>query len=169
LHGFGQLDPQLQQLAFSLPADALGKLSPLLMPLGLQGRIIVECPHFDFNAQGWHGTLQARLEQVQSSLSPVKPLGDYQLTFIADGQKATLAVQTLQGALQLQGAGQLTLVPDTARRFSITRPAMPSALTISGLASTDSEHQQALQALLRVLGNPLDQTRFSWGYTWQAA
>lgn len=165
---------QVQQLKLSLPADTLGKLSPLLMPLGLQGHLHLECPDFALDGQGWHGKCLARMAQVQSSLTSIRPLGDYQLTLLADGQQATLEIDTLQGKLQLQGTGQLTLTQAaTNHRFSM-RPATPESLTMNGIASTDAEHQQGLQGLLRVLGNPsvnnsVNNTRFRWGFTWQGS
>lgn len=165
---------QVQQLKLSLPADTLGKLSPLLMPLGLQGHLYLECPDFALDGQGWHGTCKARLAQVQSSLTSIRPLGDYQLTLLADGQQATLAIDTLQGKLQLQGTGQLMLTPVTTSHPLSMLPATPESLNIQGIASTDAEHQQGLQGLLRVLGNPsvnnsVNNTRFRWGFTWQAS
>ena len=60
---------------------------------------------------------------ASSSLSPVSPLGDYELHLEADGSQIKARLHTLQGPLQLEGGGAWTV--GTKPAFFITARAPP--------------------------------------------
>ena len=80
---------------------------------------------------------QARLEalQVSSRLSTLKPMGSYRMT-LNGGATPTLKLDTLEGNLQLTGAGQW----------------VGSRLHFNGVASATPEREAALSNLLNIIG-----------------
>lgn len=91
---------------FSLPAAALGLFLPRLEPLGLGGEVHVQIPRLAIapgTARG-HAALQWR--SAGSALTPVSPLGDYELRVEANGFKGRSTLTTLHGPLQLAGRGE---------------------------------------------------------------
>jgi general secretion pathway protein N len=83
----------------------------------------------------FEGQLTLDLLAMSSRLSTLSPLGDYRLT-IAGGDVPTLALQTLQGALQLSGSGQI----------------VGSRIRFSGEAAASPEQQDVLSNVLNIIG-----------------
>jgi general secretion pathway protein N len=81
------------------------------------------------------GQITLDLLAMSSRLSTLSPLGDYRLT-IAGGDVPTLALQTLKGALQLSGSGQV----------------VGSRIRFSGEAAASPEQQDALSNVLNIIG-----------------
>lgn len=73
--------------------------------------------------------------RVASRLSTLRPMGSYRIT-LQGGAPATLAVDTLEGSLQLSGTGQW----------------VGSRLRFSGEASAAPEREAALANLLNIIG-----------------
>lgn len=85
------------------------------------------------------GSAQLDLASFASRLSTLDALGSYRLTIRGDaarGDATTLALSTLEGALQLSGAGQFT-----GSRFSF-----------NGQANAAPGSEQALANLLNIIG-----------------
>jgi general secretion pathway protein N len=82
------------------------------------------------------GTMRLQLQDIASRLSPVRPLGSYQLTLDWRGQQAPLALTTLRGPLLLTGSGRL----DRGR------------MQFSGRAQAEPGQEQRLGNLLNLLG-----------------
>lgn len=83
------------------------------------------------------GDFQLHLNNLSSRLSPLETLGSYSLSFSAQpGAPAALQLQTLSGALQLQGQGQWTL---QGLRFQAQASAAPGS-------------EDALNNLLNIIG-----------------
>ncbi len=80
---------------------------------------------------------QARLDAlaISSRLSTLRPMGSYRLT-LQGGAAPTLALQTLQGDLQLSGSGQW----------------VGQRLRFAGEASATPEREGALSNLLNIIG-----------------
>jgi general secretion pathway protein N len=81
------------------------------------------------------GSLTLDMLEMSSRLSTLAPLGDYRLR-IAGGDVPSLQLQTLQGALQLQGSGQV----------------VGSKIRFSGEASAAPEREAALSNVLNIIG-----------------
>jgi general secretion pathway protein N len=81
------------------------------------------------------GSITLDMLAMSSRLSTLAPLGDYRLR-IAGGDVPSLQLQTLQGALQLQGSGQV----------------VGSRIRFSGEASAAPEREAALSNVLNIIG-----------------
>ena len=82
------------------------------------------------------GSMTLEMNDIASRLSPVKPLGTYNLTFDWRGQQATATLKTAQGPLLLSGSGM----------FANGR------LQFSGKAETEAGQEERLANLLSLLG-----------------
>jgi general secretion pathway protein N len=81
------------------------------------------------------GNATLDLLEMSSRLSTLSPLGDYRLQ-IAGGDVLTLNLQTLQGALQLSGTGQV----------------VGARVRFTGEASATPQQQDALSNVLNIIG-----------------
>lgn len=54
-----------------------------------------------------HGTVNLVMDDIASRLSPVKPLGSYNLSVEWNGQQAQMLLKTIKGAMLLNGSGTL--------------------------------------------------------------
>ncbi len=95
---------ELANADISLPAAALG-LVPRLAPLGLTGDMHLQVPNLSIGRSATRGSATLQWRAAGSALSPVSPLGDYELRFEAEGPVVRTALTTLQGPLQLDGQG----------------------------------------------------------------
>lgn len=82
-----------------------------------------------------NGRAQLDALQLTSRLSTLKPMGSYRLT-LSGGATPTLGLSTLEGALQLTGAGQW----------------VGAKLRFEGVASASPERLDALSNLLNIIG-----------------
>ncbi len=81
------------------------------------------------------GRAQLDATQISSRLSTLKPMGSYRVTLLGGGTPS-LALETLEGSLQLSGSGQW----------------VGSKLRFEGLASAAPERLEALSNLLNIIG-----------------
>lgn len=120
--------------------------SALLVGLGtpwntlqLQGSLALSSQQLELQWQpsGWHlaGRAQLDAHQMSSSLSTLKPMGSYRLA-LEGGPEPTLQLTTLEGSLQLSGAGRWG----------------PGGLRFEGEASAAPERAEALANLLNIIG-----------------
>lgn len=119
-----------------LPAAVLGLGVPKLAPLGLTGEVLIHVASLSVarDAMTGHATLQWRA--AGSALTPVSPLGDYEVRFDGEGPTVHALLRTLSGPLRLDGKG------------SWTRGDRPAFLAMARVAP---QHQQQLEPLLRLI------------------
>ncbi len=86
-----------------LPAAALGLGMPRLAPLRLTGDVLVDIPHLSLERGRVHGDATLQWRAAGSALTPVSPLGDYEVRFKAVGPAVYATLSTLEGPLQLDG------------------------------------------------------------------
>ena len=72
---------------------------------------------------------------MSSSLSTLRPLGSYQM-LLKGGEQPSLDLRTVQGSLQLQGAGRWTA----------------ARLRFEGEARAEAGHEAELSNLLNIMG-----------------
>jgi general secretion pathway protein N len=89
----------------------------------------------------WSGQGSAELAQVSFALSPVRPLGDYRLAWVARQAGLEWSVSTLRGLLRLEGKGAWS----ARQGAQFTGHAAP-------VAGAAPEQVRRLQSLLDVLG-----------------
>jgi len=123
-----------------LPAEGLAGLGAPLNTLAPSGVIKLSWNLLDIARQGQTVAVQGRtvlsLTDMGSRMSPVKPLGSYDMAMDWRGQRADLALRTVRGALLLSGSGTL----ENGR------------LRFSGQASAAEGYEDTLGNLLNLLG-----------------
>jgi general secretion pathway protein N len=123
-----------------LPAESLAGLGAPLNTMAPSGRMRLSWNVLDLARSGQAVSVTGRtvltMADMGSRVSPVKPLGSYEMALDWHGQNAQLNLRTLKGALLLSGAGAL----DRGR------------LTFSGQATAAEGYEESLGNLLNLLG-----------------
>jgi general secretion pathway protein N len=126
--------------AVSLPAERLAGLGAPLNTIQPSGRMRLSWTPMQVARQGnaveLNGTTTLQMDDIASRLSPIKPLGAYQLIMDWRGQQAQLALKTLKGPMLLQGSGSLN----------------NGRLQFSGTAEAEAGQEERLANLLNLLG-----------------
>ena len=88
-----------------LPAAALSLGMPRLAALRLTGDVLVDISQLSLEPGRVQGAATLQWRAAGSALTPVSPLGDYEVRFSAAGPAVHAALRTLVGPLQLDGKG----------------------------------------------------------------
>jgi general secretion pathway protein N len=104
---FSPFSAEIADAGFVLPAAALGLAVPRVALIEPTGDLLVHVPRLVVADKQISGKVLVQWQAAGSSLSPVSPLGDYELRIEGEsgGLEATLA--TLKGPLHLDGKGPL--------------------------------------------------------------
>jgi len=123
-----------------LPAAGLAGLGAPLNTLALSGTIKLAWNVLDLARQDRTVAVQGRtvlsMTDMGSRLSPIKPLGSYEMAMDWRGQQADLTLRTVRGALLLSGSGQLS----------------NGRLRFSGQAAAADGYEESLGNMLNLLG-----------------
>ncbi len=123
-----------------LPADGLAGLGAPLNTLAPTGSIKLTWNKLDLLRQENMVTVQGRtvlsLADMGSRMSPVKPLGSYEMVMDWRGPQADLNLRTVRGALLLSGTGML----------------QNGRLRFSGQAMAADGYEETLGSLVNLLG-----------------
>ena len=126
-----------------LNAEQLSLLGAPFNTLRLSGDVLMSWQELQVNLQAKQiniiGLIQIDFKKIASALSPIKPLGEYQLTMEWLSQQAKINLNTLAGPLQLHGKGIF----------------QQGRLQFSGVAYADAGKEKQLSLLLNLLGRPL--------------
>lgn len=140
--GWQRMQLNLAPFQSQWPTELLTGLGTPWNTLRFEGRLHIASPGMTLQWRAGRsqlqGSLDLRAQDLASRLSTLRPLGSYQFTVDApagsDG--ATLALQTLQGDLQLQGQGEW----------------IAGRLRFRGEASAAPGREAALANLLNIVG-----------------
>lgn len=99
----GRLSIQDTDALFS--ASFIGEIFPAATLIAPQGQIRLHTSELVFGQQNLEGNAMLEWQGAGSSLSNVRPLGDYRLDITGAGKTANLKLTTLRGALDLAGQG----------------------------------------------------------------
>lgn len=127
---------ELANADIGLPAEALSLGLPKLAPLELTGMVNLRISTLSIGRNAAQGSATLQWRSAGSALSPVWPLGDYELRWEGQGREGRVTLQTLQGPLQLRGQGSWS----TGR-----------APVFAGTADVPPEYQQQLVPFLRLI------------------
>ncbi len=131
---------QVSPAAVSLPAERLAGLGAPLNTIQPSGRMRLSWEPLQLAREGQLvsllGTMRLRMDDIASRLSPVKPLGAYELIIDWRGQQAQLALNTLKGPMLLSGTGTIT----------------DGRLQFSGKAEAEAGQEDRLANFLNLLG-----------------
>ena len=96
---------ELADADINLPAAVLGLGVPQLAPLKLGGDLLLHVATLSIGRSQTRGNATLQWRAASSALTPVSPLGDYELRFEDEGVAMHASLRTLQGPLQLDGKG----------------------------------------------------------------
>ncbi|NJM43960.1 MAG: type II secretion system protein N [Brachymonas sp.] len=137
--GWQRAGVQINAPAVNLPAQWLSGLGAPWNTLGPAGQLTLSAPTLQLDwAAGrvaMQGNAQLDLLDMSSRLSTLSPLGDYRL-LLSGGDVPAINLQTLQGALQLSGSGQI----------------VGSRIRFAGEASAAQGSEAALGNVLNIIG-----------------
>lgn len=123
-----------------LPAERLAGLGAPLNTIQPAGRMRLEWTPLritrEGNALAVSGTTTLHMDDMSSRLSPIKPLGAYQLIMDWRGSQAALDLKSVRGPLLLNGSGKL----------------VNGRLQFSGRAEAEEGQEDRLANLLNLLG-----------------
>ena len=120
----------------SLPATVLGLGLPKLAPLGLTGDVLLHVASLTIERKEMQGNATLLWRDAGSVLTPISPLGDYELRLDGEGATVHAYLRTIQGPLRLEGKG------------SWANGNNPVFLATAQVAA---EYQQQLAPLLRLI------------------
>ena len=131
---------QISPATLDLPAERLSSLGAPLNTIQPSGQMRLSWQPLQLAlAQGTMsltGQMDLAMQDIAARLSPVKPLGAYNLRLAWHGQTAEVALTTLKGPMLLDGSGILN----------------NGRLTFSGTAQAAAGQQERLANLLNLLG-----------------
>jgi general secretion pathway protein N len=131
---------QISPAAVLLPAERLAALGAPLNTIQPSGQMRLSWEQLQLVRQGGKsemtGAMKLEINDVASRLSPVKPLGAYELALDWRGQQASVTLKTVKGPMLLYGSGI----------FSNGR------LQFSGTAQAEAGQEESLANLLNLLG-----------------
>lgn len=99
---------ELMNADLNLPARALGMGIPKLATLGLTGDMNLHIARLSLGRSTTLGSVTLQWLVAGSALSPISPLGDYELRLNGNGATVQATLHTLKGPLQLEGQGSWT-------------------------------------------------------------
>ena len=130
---------KLREVTASAPASLLPMAVPALAIWNPGGTLDFVTANFNYAGGDSFGKANVTWRQASLALSPVKPLGEYGLAIDAHDGALNYQLNTVSGALQLEGKG---------------RWAANGAPTFLGSARAQPNYAAQLADLMRLLGNP---------------
>lgn len=127
---------ELANADIRLPATALGLAVPKLAPLGLTGDVSIHVASLSLARDAVEGNATLQWLTAGSSLTPVSPLGNYELRLDGAGRTIHAYLRTMEGSLRLNGQG------------SWTRNHRPA---FNAMAHVPEQHRKQLVPLLRMI------------------
>lgn len=126
--------------AISLPVERLAALGAPLNTVQPSGQMRLTWKQLQLTRRDGKfemtGSMNLEMNDIASRLSPIKPLGTYNLALDWHGQQASVTLKTVKGPMLLNGSGT----------FSNGR------LQFSGKAGADAGQEEMLANLLNLLG-----------------
>lgn len=119
-----------------LPAAVLGLGVPRLAPLGLGGDVLVRISNLSVARGALAGNATLQWRAAASALTPLSPLGDYEVRLQGKGRTVDASLRTIEGPLQLEGKGTWS---------------HGGASTYSAVARVPAQHRAQLAPLLRLI------------------
>jgi general secretion pathway protein N len=131
---------EISPAAILLPAERLAGLGAPLNTVQPSGQMRLSWNQLQLTRDGnkvdMTGAVNLEMNEIASRLSPVKPLGAYNLAMDWRGQRAQLKLTTIKGPMLLNGSGML----ENGR------------LQFSGKAEAEAGQENRLANLLNLLG-----------------
>ena len=136
---------EIADAGIRVPAAVLGLGLPRLAPLRLSGEVLISVPRLSVERGRVDGEATLQWRAAGSALTPISPLGEFEVQVKAVGSAVHAALSTLEGPLQFEGKG--TWSNGAAPRFLIT-------------ARVPAQYQEQLAPLLRLIAVERDAGSF---------
>lgn len=130
---------QVSSGAMAVPASLLAGLGTPFNTLDLQGDVRIDWSDWRLFGNDVFGPATVTINDMQTRISRVKPLGSYLAIWQAQGASSTLDLSTLKGPLSLAGHGTFAA----------------QGASFNGTASADDAQRENLAGLLNLLGRPI--------------
>jgi general secretion pathway protein N len=131
---------QVSPGAISLPAERLAALGAPLNTIQPSGQMRLSWETLQLTQQNGKiamvGTMNLEVNDLASRLSPIKPLGSYNLALAWQGTQAGLTIKTIKGPMLLNGSGMFS----------------NGHMQFSGTAQAEAGQEQRLANFLNLLG-----------------
>lgn len=127
---------EIANAEIDLPAAVLGLGVPKLAPLGLTGDVLLHVASLTIERKEMQGNATLQWRNAGSVLTPISPLGDYELRLDGEGATVHAYLRTIQGPLQIDGKGSW---------------ANGNHPVFLATARVPAQHQQQLAPLLRLI------------------
>lgn len=127
---------ELENADIRLPATVLGLGVPKLAPLGLTGEVLIHVASLSITRNAMVGNATLQWRTAGSTLTPVAPLGDYEVRLDGEGRTLHAYLRTIEGPLRLEGKGSWTFDRNPA---------------FLAMARVPAQHQRELAPLLRLI------------------
>jgi general secretion pathway protein N len=127
---------EIADAEINLPATVLGLSVPKLAPLGLTGDVLLRVASVMIERKAMQGNATLQWRDAGSVLTPISPLGDYELRLDGEGATVHAYLRTIQGPLRLEGKGSW---------------ATGNHPVFLATARVPAQHQQQLAPLLRLI------------------
>ncbi len=127
----------IQDARLELPAALLGVLSPTLQAAALSGQLSLKVSEVRYDSSHAAGKAHAYWKGAGSSLSRIRPLGNYLLDLNGQGNGLDFHLTTIRGPLTLTGSGSWH--PGKQPNIQVT-------------ATPEASARQQLEPLLRMMG-----------------
>jgi general secretion pathway protein N len=131
---------QVSPSTIMLPAERLTALGAPLNTIQPTGQMRLSWDQLQLSQKnetiGMSGTMNLEINDLGSRLSPVKPLGSYDLAVAWHGTQADVTLKTVKGPMLLNGSGMIS----------------NGRLQFSGTAQAEAGQEQRLANFLNLLG-----------------
>ncbi len=170
----------LSDLNASFPAQLLSSFYSPAGLFGPAGQFHVDSKRFAVRNGTLSGRVAIEWQRAASSLSSVRPLGDYRLYLEGHGRSVALRLQTLSGSLGISGTGQWEPATGTGNFNGMARPNANSAALEpvlrmfgptrgNGMRTFDWQWNTGPLAMDYTLFPPMEFAVRSRGYAWRTA
>jgi len=143
VRGVGRVAPQFDGVHVSnallkLPASSLAVYLPVLGPGMLSGEVTLQSTGFTFSKDRYVGVAVVEWRDAATTLSSVRPLGDYRAIVTGTGARVDLQLDTVRGVLRAEGRGTWSnrepslVFRGTAREGETSKPELASLLAQLG-------------------------------------
>ena len=132
---------------FRLPAASASVYLPQLAAASFSGDVSLQSEQFLFSQNAYRGVATVEWRNAASTLSDVRPLGEYRVRVTGRGPQMEFSLITLGGALHLEGLGTWS---------------QREGFFFKGDAQADAANQSRLIGLLRSIGKDSGKGAYSF-------
>lgn len=136
---------EIKQLHLPLLLSDISQAISGLSIVSPGGKLLIESEHFSIASDQFNGDILLHLDGLYSGLTPISPLGQYEMLIRGEQQAMLMHLRTTQGPLWIEAKGKWS---------------PPSGFKMLGNAHAEPRHAEALSPLLHLMGNEAQPGQF---------